>query len=275
VIFPQEGIIRDPGTAGLMDAAMREGGDLVGGMPHWEADEQAAREHIDICMRLAQRYDADVDMHIDETDDPDSKTLAMLIDATVNHGWRGRVTAGHCCAMAAWDDEYASDVIARAVTAGVGFVANPATNLLLQGRLDSEPRRRGLPRIKEMLAAGLPVACGQDCVHDGFYPFGTADQLQVALIFCHAAQLSVPSEIDAALSAIRHTAARIMGVRGYGLEPGCTADLVVLDSDSMHEALRRQAARSWVIRRGSVAASTDTTTTIHGRGDDEPSPGRR
>jgi cytosine deaminase len=275
VIFPQEGIIRDPGTAGLMDAAMREGGDLVGGMPHWEADERAAREHIDICMRLAQRYDTDVDMHIDETDDPDSKTLAMLIDATVNHGWRGRVTAGHCCAMAAWDDEYASDVIARAVTAGVGFVANPATNLLLQGRLDSEPRRRGLPRIKEMLAAGLPVACGQDCVHDGFYPFGTADQLQVALIFCHAAQLSVPSEIDAALSAIRHTAARIMGVRGYGLEPGCTADLVVLDSDSMHEALRRQAARSWVIRRGSVAASTDTTTTIHGRGDDEPSPGRR
>jgi cytosine deaminase len=275
VIFPQEGIIHDPGTAELMDAAMREGGDLVGGMPHWETSEQAAREHIGICMRLAQRYDTDVDMHIDETDDPDSKTLAMLIDATVEHGWQGRVTAGHCCAMAAWDDGYVSDVIARAVTAGVGFVANPATNLLLQGRLDREPRRRGLPRIKQMLAAGLPVACGQDCVHDGFYPFGTADQLQVALIFCHAAQLSVPSEIDAALSAIRHTAARIMGVRGYGLEPGCTADLVVLDSDSMHEALRRQAARSWVIRRGSVAASTDTTTTIHGRGDDEPSPGRR
>jgi len=267
VIFPQEGIIRDPGAAELMDAAMREGGDLVGGMPHWETGEQAAREHIGICMRLAQRYDTDVDMHIDETDDPGSKTLSMLIDATVDHGWQGRVTAGHCCAMAAWDDAYASEVIARAAAAGVGFVTNPATNLLLQGRLDSEPRRRGLPRIKEMLAAGLPVACGQDCVHDGFYPFGTADQLQVALIFCHAAQLSVPSEIDAALSAIRHTAARVMGVRGYGLEPGCTADLVVLDSDSMHEALRQQAPRRWVIRRGSVVASTHTTTAI-GRSDD-------
>ncbi len=263
VIFPQEGIIRDPGTAELMDAAMREGGDLVGGMPHWEPDEQAAGKHIGICMRLAQRYDADVDMHIDETDDPRSRTLAMLIDATVDHGWQGKVTAGHCCAMAAWEDEYASDVIARAVTAGLHFVTNPATNLLLQGRLDCEPRRRGLPRIKEMLAAGLPVACGQDCVQDGFYPFGAADQLQVALIFCHAAQLSVPSEIDAALAAIRHTAARVMGVRGYGLEPGCTADLVVLDSDSMHEALRLQAARRWVIRRGSVVASTHTTTT-HG-----------
>jgi cytosine deaminase len=154
-------------------------------------------------------------------------------------------------------------VIARAAAANLRFVSNPATNLLLQGRLDSEPRRRGLPRVKELLATGLDVACGQDCVHDGFYPFGAADQLQVALIFCHAAQLSLPSEIDAALSAIRHAAARVMGVTGYGIEPGCAADLVVLDADSMHEALRLQAARSWVIRQGSVVASTSTTTAIH------------
>jgi len=131
VVFPQEGIIRDPGAAELMDEAMREGGDVVGGMPHWETSEQASREHIATCMGLAQRYDADVDMHVDETDDPASRTLAMLIDATISHGWQGRVTAGHCCAMAAWDDAYASDVIARAVTADLRFVSNPATNLLL------------------------------------------------------------------------------------------------------------------------------------------------
>ena len=270
VVFPQEGIIRDPGTADLMDQAMREGGNVVGGMPHWEADDQAASEHIDICMRLAQRHDADVDMHVDETDDPASKTLAMLIDATIGYGWHGRVTAGHCCAMAAWDDAYARDVIARAVTADLRFVSNPATNLLLQGRLDSEPRRRGLPRVKELLAAGLTVGCGQDCVHDGFYPFGAADQLQVALIFCHAAQLSVPPEIDAALSAIRHAAARVMGVSGYGLDVGCAADLVVLDADSMHEALRLQAARTWVIRRGTIVATTSTTTALHRSSDNAP-----
>lgn len=263
VVFPQEGIIRDPGAAELMDAAMREGGDVVGGMPHWEPDEQSAREHIDICLRLAQRCDADVDMHVDETDNPASKTLAMLIDATVSSGWQGRVTAGHCCAMAAWDDEYASAVIARAAAAGLHFVTNPATNLLLQGRLDREPRRRGLPRIKEMLAAGLTVACGQDCVQDGFYPFGAADQLQVALILCHAAQLSVPAEISAAIASIKQAAARVMGISGYGLEPGCAADLVVIDSDDMHEALRLQAARSWVIRRGTIVAATSATSTIH------------
>ena len=134
VAFPQEGLIRDPGAAGLMDAAMREGAGVVGGMPHWEVDEQAARDHIGLCLDLAQRYDADVDMHIDETDDPSSRTLAMLIDATLERGWHGRVTAGHCCAMAAWDDQYAAAVLDRAVAAGLRFVTNPATNLLLQGQ---------------------------------------------------------------------------------------------------------------------------------------------
>lgn len=266
VAFPQEGIARDPGTADLMEAAMREGAGVVGGMPHWETSEQAAREHIGFCLRLAQRCDADVDMHVDETDDPGSRTLAMLIDATVASGWQGRVTAGHCCAMAAWPDGYARGVIARAVDAGLNFVTNPATNLLLQGRADNEPRRRGLPRIKEMLAAGLTLGCGQDCVQDGFYPFGAADQLQVALILCHAAQLSLPAEIDAALASIRQAAARLMGVRGYGLEPGCRADLIVVDADDMREALRLQAARNWVIRRGEVVASATATATFHRAG---------
>jgi cytosine deaminase len=268
VVFPQEGIVRDPGTAEFMDAAMRSGGDVVGGMPHWETGDAAAREHISICMRLAERRDADVDMHVDETDDAGSKTLDMLVDATIRSSWQGRVTASHCCAMAAWSDQYAGQVIRRAAAAGLNFVTNPATNLLLQGRLDGEPRRRGLPRVKELLAAGLVVGCGQDCVQDGFYPFGAADQLQVALILCHAAQLSVPAEIDAALASIRHSAARLMGVHGYGVEPGCPADLVVMDSDDMHEALRLQASRRWVIRRGAVVAATSVTRTIH-RGNDQ------
>jgi cytosine deaminase len=266
VAFPQEGIVRDPGTAELMEAAMREGGDVVGGMPHWEPGEQAAREHIGFCLRLAQRCDADVDMHVDETDDPGSRTLAMLVDATIASGWQGRVTAGHCCAMAAWPDEYARDIIGRAAAAGLKFVANPATNLLLQGRADHEPRRRGLPRVKEILAAGLALGCGQDCVQDGFYPFGAADQLQVALILCHAAQLSVPAEIDAALASIRHAAAKVMGVRGYGLDPGDRADLIIVDADDMHEALRLQAARNWVIRRGEIVAETTTASTVHRSG---------
>jgi cytosine deaminase len=168
--------------------------------------------------------------------------------------------------MAAWDDQYAPAVLDRAVTAGLRFVTNPATNLLLQGRLDHEPRRRGIPRVKQMLASGLTVACRQDCVQDGFYPFGAADQLQSALILCHAAQLSILSEIDAALTAVRSAAALLMGVQNYGLRPGCAADLIVLDADDPHGALRLQADRTWVIRRGTVVAETRTAKTIHRTG---------
>jgi cytosine deaminase len=265
VAFPQEGIERDPGTEDLMREAMERGADLVGGMPHWERTAEGSRRHVELCMDLAERHDADVDMHIDETDDPASRTLEMLINATEVHGWGGRVAAGHVCAMAAWDDGYAADMVARAASVGVALITNPCTNLVLQGRLDSEPRRRGLLRVKEALAAGVLIGCGQDCVNDTFYPFpfGAADQLQVALILAHAAQLSTPPEIVAALRMIRQDAARILRLQRYGVAEGSQADLVVLEAGDLHEALRYQVPRRWVIRQGRVVAETTTDRWLH------------
>jgi cytosine deaminase len=256
VAFPQEGIERHPGASELMTEAMRVGADVVGGMPHWEHDLESARRHIDFCMQLAVRYSALVDMHIDETDDADSRTFELLLDATDRYGWHGRVAASHCCSMAAWDREYMLKLAARAARLDVSVVTNPATNLLLQGRLDSPPIRRGVPPIKELLQAGVRVACGQDCVADAFYPFGSADQMQVALILCHASQLSTPAEIDGALASIRHRAAEVIGLTDYGLAPGCRADLVILDADDPHEALRLQAKPRWVFRHGDLVAET-------------------
>lgn len=257
VAFPQEGIERDPGTADLMANAMEQGADVVGGMPHWEKDREAARRHIDYCLDLAVRHDADVDMHVDETDDPNSKTLELLADSTHEHGWHGRVTAGHCCAMAAWDDPYTAGVIAKLAAARVNVIANPATNLMLQGRLDNEPRRRGIARVKELIAGGVNVACGQDCIQDAFYPFGAADQLQIALLLAHAAQLSAPDEIPHAFRAITHAGAQALRLEGYGVTPGGRADLVVLDAETIEEALRLQADRRWVLRDGLVVAETE------------------
>jgi cytosine deaminase len=263
VAFPQEGIRRDPGADALMLQAMASGAHVVGGMPHWEATPADASAHVRFCMDLARQNDADVDMHIDETDDPGSRTLEMLVEATEAFGWQGRVTAGHCCAMAAWDAAYRADVIGRAARARVNVITNPATNLMLQGRLDPEPRRRGLPPVKELLAAGVNVACGQDCVQDAFYPFGVADPLQVALILCHAAQLSTTDEIDAGLMMIGANAASALRLPDYGLRVGATADIVVLDADSPRDALRTQAARRWVIRRGKVVAETSMSRELH------------
>jgi cytosine deaminase len=263
VAFPQEGIIRDPGTAQLLREALRCGADLVGGMPHWERTPAAARAHIETCFDLAAEFDVPVDMHIDETDDPASRTLEMLADVTVARGWEGRVTAGHCCAMAAWDDGYAQHVIGKVRDAGIRIVTNPATNLLLQGRGDREPRRRGLPRIKELLAAGVVVAAGQDCVNDAFYPFGAPDALQVLLIACHAAQLSTPDEIEAGWDMVGRRAAEVLRLADYRLAAGGRGDLVVLDADDLADALRYQADRSWVVRQGRVVAETRRTTVIH------------
>ena len=99
IAFPQEGLLRDPGAADLMAEAMQRGATVVGGMPHWEATEDAQREHVRLCFELAARHDADVDMHVDETDDGSVRTLAMVVAETERRGWQHRVTVGHvCCA---------------------------------------------------------------------------------------------------------------------------------------------------------------------------------
>lgn len=263
VAFPQEGILRDPGAAELMEEAVALGADVVGGMPHWETDRESSRQHVEFCMDLAVRYDRDVDMHVDETDDPASRTFEMLVDATERRGWGGRVTASHCCAMAAWEAPYTARMIARAAAAGVRVVTNPGTNLMLQGRADDEPRRRGIPPVKALLAAGVTMGCGQDCVNDAFYPFGVPDQLQVALLLCHAAQLSTPAEIQRALAMVGPDAAAVLRLAGPpALRSGARADVVVLDAENMTDALRFQAPRRWVIRAGRVVAETDRRSVL-------------
>src|SRR5699024_10270881 len=134
--------------------------------------------------------------------------------------------------------------------AGIHVITNPTTNLMLQGRLDSEPRRRGITRVKELLNAGVTMGIGQDNLYDAFYPFGNGDPLLTALIGAHAAQLGTAKEVADCLAMIREGAAAILGLRDYGLFPGARADLVILDAENSSEALRLQASRRWVIRHG-------------------------
>jgi cytosine deaminase len=263
VAFPQEGIERDPGAGELMEEAMSGEADVVGGMPHWETDHAAARRHIEFCLNLAVLHDADVDMHVDETDDGRWHSFELLLEEAERRDWNHRTTAGHLCAMAAWEDGYAARQIRHAAATGVSVVTNPPTNLMLQGRADSEPRRRGIPRVKELLAGGVTVAAGQDCVDDAFYPFGNADPLQVALLTAHAAQLGTPDEIAAVLRMVREDAARILRLPDHGLLPGARADLVVIDAETGREALREQAPRRWVLRGGRVIAETVRERALH------------
>ena len=258
VAFPQLGLVRDSESIGLIRAALREGAQVVGGMPHGEASRQDAARHIDLALEIAQEYDVDVDMHIDETDDPASRTLELLAEATIREGYQGRVTAGHCCALAAYPDDLARRVIDRVAEAGIHVVTNPMTNLYLQGRHDRQPVRRGITRVRELLAAGVNVACGLDDVGNIFFPFGRMDMLEVAMITAVAAHLTTPEEIETAFDMPRHRAARALRLTGYGLRAGAAADFLLLDAGSAAEALQRQPARRLVVRGGRIVAETVT-----------------
>ena len=259
VAFPQEGILKDPGTEELMREAMRMGADAVGGMPYNEYTPADSARHIDIAFAIAAEFDADIDMHVDETDDPSARTLQLLAAKTIREGYEGRVTAGHTCALAAYDDPYAAKVIDMVRKAGINMITNPATNLMLQGRFDKQPLRRGITRVRELMAAGVNVGYGQDCLKDTFYPtFGQADLLEVGLITAHAAHLSMPADIEALFDMPTKNAARILRLEDYGLEVGKTASLNVIAAPTVQEAFRTRPDRRYVIRKGKVLAETRT-----------------
>lgn len=257
VAFPQEGILCDPGAEELMRKAMELGADLVGGMPHHERSHEEAKRHIDIAFNIAREFNADIDMHVDETDDPNSRSLEYLAEKTIAEGYQGRVTAGHTCALAAYPDDYAREVIRKVKQAGINMITNPATNLVIQGRGDKQPIRRGITRVKELLAAGVNVTFGQDCVDDAFYPFGRADMLEVALITAHAAQLTTPAEIETVFKMMTTNAARTLGVLDdYGIAVGKRADIVILDAESPKDVIRKQVDRRYVIKGGRIIAES-------------------
>ena len=259
VAFPQEGIVKSPGTEALMRDVMKLGVDVVGGMPFNEVSPADSRRHIEIVFDIAKEFDADIDMHVDETDDPSARTLEVLAELTIAHGWQGRVTAGHTCALASYPRDYADHVIARLKEAEINMIANPATNLMLQGRLDDYPKRRGVTQVKELLAAGVNVACGQDCVHDTFYPFGQNDPLEIAFLLCHASHMSQPGEIRTVMDMVTRNGAKALRAPGFEVADGAVADLVVLDARDVREAFATRLPRRWVIRKGKLIAEHSVT----------------
>lgn len=259
VAFPQEGIARDPGAAELLDEAIKEGCDIVGGLPWYEYTDEEARQHIDICFELAKKHDLDIHMLVDDTDDANSRSLEYLALKTMREHFHGRVTASHCGAMAGYNDVYAAKVIDMVATAGMTISVNAHINLVCSARIDREPKRRGIARVKELLARGVNVISSQDDVNDPYYPFGKPDQLEVATMIAHTAQLTLPHELGQVFDMVTVNAARAARLADYGIAPGCRADLVVIDAPSVHEALRLQPPRLHVVKNGREVARSVLT----------------
>ena len=256
VAFPQDGYLRWPEAERTLTAALDMGVDVVGGIPHFERTMQDGTASIERLCRIAVERRLLVDMHCDESDDPLSRHIEVLARETVRQGLHGRVTASHLTAMHSMDNYYVSKLMPLMREAGITAVANPLINITLQGRHDSYPKRRGMTRVKELLEAGVNVACGHDCVMDPWYPLGTHDMLDVAHMGLHVGHMTGEAEMRAMFDCVTVNGARALGREGYGLEAGCWADLVLLQARSALEAIRLRPARLAVIRRGRVIAET-------------------
>jgi cytosine deaminase len=252
VAFPQDGLLRSPRAFDNLKRAIAMGVDVVGGIPHFERTMADGAESVRLLCEFAAEQGLRVDMHCDETDDPLSRHIETLAYHAQRLGLQGRVTGSHLTSMHSMDNAYVGKLLPLMREAGVAAIANPLINITLQGRYDSYPKRRGMTRVPELLAAGIDVAFGHDCAMDPWYSLGSGDMLEVAHMGLHVAQMTGQDAMHACFMAVTQTPARMLGLEGYGLQPGCHADLVILDARSTIEAIRLRAARRYVIRRGKV-----------------------
>ena len=254
VAFPQDGLLRAPNALANLKRALDLGVDVVGGIPHFERTAEQGAQSVKLLCELAAERGLRVDMHCDESDDPLSRHVETLAFHTQRLGLQGRVTGSHLTSMHSMDNYYVSKLLPLVAEAGVHAVANPLINITLQGRHDTYPKRRGMTRVPELLAAGVNVAFGHDCVMDPWYSLGSGDMLEVAQMGLHVAQMTSQAQMRACFDAVTVNAARVLGLDGHGLDVGCHGDVVLLQARSPVEAIRLRATRLAVVRRGRVIA---------------------
>jgi cytosine deaminase len=241
VAFPQDGVLRDPGTAELVEAALDLGADVVGGIPWIEDGEADQRAHVEWACALAARRGLRVAMLTDDAPDPGYRTTGMLAEAMVAHGLVGRGVACHARALGSYDEAALAQVVAQARAAGLGLVSDPHTG------------GRALP-VRRLVAEGLPVALGQDDVEDAYYPFGRHDLLEVAFLAAHLLEMRSAADLEVLVDLVTTSAARVLGLADFGLRVGGPGDLLVHDATRTVDLLARHAAPRAVVRAGRVVA---------------------
>lgn len=267
VAFPQEGILKSPGTVELMEEAMRIGADVVGGCPYNELSREDTEQHINFAFSLAQKYGVPVDMHADFADDASDARFAtadFIAKETIKAGYQGRVSLGHVTSLASLKPAEAEPILEALHKADIHIVTLPATDLYLGGRNDTCNHRRCLTPVRRLRDAGVNVTYSSNNIRNAFTPFGKADPLLIGNFLAHVIQFGTPENQKSVLDMGTYGAARAMGVSdGYGIAVGCRADIVVLDTFDVDDALLDIPPRLWVIKNGRVTVTTEHKCEIH------------
>ena len=264
VAFPQDGVLRSQGGLDKLKRALDLGVDVVGGIPHFERTMADGAASVKLLCEQAAQRGLLVDMHCDESDDPLSRHIETLAFEAQRLHLQGRVNGSHCTSMHSMDNYYVSKLLPLIAEAGVSVIANPLINITLQGRHDTYPKRRGMTRVPELMAAGVNVAFGHDCVMDPWYSLGQADMLEVAHMGLHVAQMTSRKGIRQCFDAVTVNAAKVMHLENYGIAPGCDASFVLLQARDVVEAIRLRANRLKVWKKGALLAqSAEAVTSLH------------
>lgn len=256
VAFPQDGYYRSPRAVDLVNRSLDMGLDVVGGIPHFERTMADGAASLEALCRIAAERGLPVDIHCDESDDPMSRHVETLAAETMRFGLQGRVSGSHLTSMHSMDNYYVTKLIPLMAEAQMNAIPNPLINITLQGRADTYPKRRGMTRVPELMAAGINVSFGHDCVMDPWYSMGSGDMLEVAHMALHVAQMTSIEDKKKIFDAITINSAKTLGLKNYGLAKGCNADFVILQARDTLEALRLKANRLTVVRRGKILAET-------------------
>ncbi len=252
--FPQHGLFTYPENLELLEKSMELGADNVGLAPHLEDTYEEGIKSIKIAYDLAEKYNKNIDGHIDETDDPASRFIEMLAKEKITRNFNGSVSAGHLTALHSYNNQYASKVIKLIARSGINVISNPLINMHLQGRYNSYPRIRGITRIREMLDQGVNVVIGQDCIMDPWYPLGSGDPLDALFMALHVEPLMTPNLLEYSLNMLTYNAAKVFGTNNYGYELGSQGDFIITDAKNPVEIIqyrnRRKVVRGGILIKG-------------------------
>jgi len=253
VAFPQEGIESYANGRALMEQAIELGADVVGGIPHFENTRDQGVSSIKFLMDLAERTGCLVDVHCDETDDPQSRFLEVLAEEARVRGMGARVTASHTTAMGSYDNAYCSKLFRLLKMSGISFISCPTESIHLQGRFDTYPKRRGLTRVAEIDRAGMNVCFGQDSIVDPWYPLGNGNILRILEAGLHICHMLGYEDLKRSLDLITDNSARALALgERYGLEVGRPANLLILSAPDDYEMVRSQGHALVSVRHGKV-----------------------
>lgn len=261
VAFPQEGILSFPNGKQLMEKALEQGADVIGGIPHFEYTREYGVESMRWIIDLAEKHGKLVDVHCDEIDDGASRFLEVLATAALEKGIGERVTASHTTAMHSYNNAYCSKLFRLLKKSKINFIALPTENMHLQGRFDGYPKIRGITRVKEIKDAEMNICFGQDSIQDPWYTLGNGKLLRVLDSGIHSCHMMGYEDLETALDLITDNGAKTLNIsENYGIEVGKPANFIILEGSNDVEVIQKQGDVLYSVREGEVLISRQPAT---------------